>query len=893
MPARSTTLQPTLALLAFACLLAAVCLIAAPRAAAETAPVTVTDYTDKAEALGWGKRSHWKQPWRSYMDTVPGSTLRNAVGINFNVNPKAAASTARLLAEDGFRRARIELGWNNLDYDDPSRLNPTGLKNLETYLTALRDNGIRPLILLNANDGKPCPVRLFNLHLTQPAPEGATVIHISPGDVAEVVPGRTGIKGRGKAAFHLITSVSTDGVAQLSKPLFSSYPAGELKGETLLYEPFASPLLANGDLNPRFKRTIDGWLDYVGLISREAERVLGSEAFDVEIWNELSFGSAFLNINKYYEPDLEEMRGSVIAQTLNRTIVYLRNPANGTPNVGIGNGFSNQRPWANGNESPLGLSAIDKHPYAGWEKYPASAQVNGNQPLDGLGQLDGWFDADKQYHEVFTPTYDAFLPERFLTGLYTETLIYDLSPHPTKIFGVEHGRHTHPPGGSPPKMWVTEVNMSPTSGPTPAGQMSAADIRHLQTKIALRYLTAFVNKGVEAIHLYGASAGSMSIVENGFLQAAAANPTVYPGRELGGGTVAAVGRLTAAMKGSRITAPRDLELRSLTDFNSNLQFEGSSADPVKYPPLYNRDVFAFFPFQTSNSRFVIPVYVMSRNVAENHSPDDPTDPTRFDLPEERYRLQIGGIDGTEAGAGLLDPVSGESTPVGVISAAADEIVVDVEVTDSPRLLIIQEGGQNDSGEPEAPLPLPVGIGEAPAEPVENPTDPEGPVEEEEEEREAEPEEESGSEREEAPGGGSGAGKSHPGSAGPRGADSQEAGAVTADLNARIGLRRPRALLSSRRQVRVAGRCAPKCALVVAGSLTIKGRRSYRMFQHPPRRSADKSLSPALTLGISARMAKIARRALRQGVPVKLVVSGRAGYGSGLSRPVRSTAVLRP
>jgi hypothetical protein len=583
------------------------------------------------------------------------------------------------------------------------------------------------------------------------------------------------------------------------------------------------------------------------------------------------------------------MRGSPIAQILNRTIVYLRNPANGVPNVGIGNGFSNQRPWANGNESPLGLSAIDKHPYAGWEQYPADAQVNGNRPLDGLGQLAGWFDPDKQYHETFTPTYDAFLPERFLTGLYTETLIHDLSPHPSKIFDVEHGRHTHPEGGSPPKMWITEVNMGPTSGPTPPAQMSPADIRHVQTKIALRYITAFVNKGAQAIHLYAVSGGSMSLVDKGFLQAATANPTVYPGRELGGETVEAVRHLTEAMKGSRITAPRDLELRSLTDFNGNVQFEGSPEDPVNYPPLYNRDVFSFFPFQTSNSRFVIPVYVMTRNVVENYQPDSPTDPARFDLPDERYRLQIGGIDGIEASVSLLDPVSGESTPVEVISAAEDEIVVDVQVTDSPRLLTIQERADSDSEEPEAPEPLPAGIGEAPAEPVENPTDPEAPggeEEEEEEEREEEP-----GEGEELPGK-DGAGAPSPKGGTPRGDRGQDQRSAAGDLSADIELQRPRSLLSSG-QVRVAGRCAPECALIVAGRLTIKGRRPYRMFQRPPHRAAARSHSPALTLGISPRMAKIARRALQQGLPVKLVVSGRAGYGSGRSRPVQGTAVLRP
>ena len=83
--------------------------------------------------------------------------LTAAVGINFNVKPQFAAGTARLLAGAGFKRARIEVGWGTLDYDDPSQMNSSDRRSLATTLTALREHGIRPLILLNANEGKPCP----------------------------------------------------------------------------------------------------------------------------------------------------------------------------------------------------------------------------------------------------------------------------------------------------------------------------------------------------------------------------------------------------------------------------------------------------------------------------------------------------------------------------------------------------------------------------------------------------------------------------------------------------------------------------------------------------------------------------------------------------------------
>ncbi len=653
------------------------------------APVTVTDYTDPGESVQWGQRSHWKQPWRSYLDTVPAETLLDAIGINFNVKPKLAAPTARLLAGHGFRRARVEVGWGSIDYDDPTRMNEADRRNLETTLSALRDNGIRPLILLNANQGKPCPVRHGSLVLAEPALAGATELHVFPGEVDEIVPGRTGIDSDRLAAGTLFASVEADGTVGLSRPLDSDLPAGPLAVVTLRYEPFRPAKLAGGEPNPAFEPTMQGWLRYVGAVTSEAESILGSEEFDVEIWNELSFGSGFLNANAYYEPDIEWTSGRSYGEILYRTVDYLRDPANGVAGIGIGNGFANQSPWWSGTKSHVGVTAIDKHPYAGRLSFPAEAQVNGNRPLNGLGEPAWWRDSEGGYHELFTPAYEAFFPEYFLSAIQTETLARDLSPYPTPIQGTPHGRYTHPPGGDPPEIWITEVNLGPGSGPAPRAEMSDADRRHIATKNVLRYLTAYVNKGVTAIDFFAAQAGDLSLIDPAFLAAAKADPSAYPGDALGGETMDAVGRLADSMRGAGpISTPRSLELRELTDFSGNVQFEGDGT--AANPPLYNRDVLAFLPFQAGDDRFAIPVYVMTRNVAEAYRPG--ADPGRFDLPPEPYRLAIGGVDGQTAQASATDPLSGEPVPVEVVSRAGDKVVVEMPVTDSPRLLSIEDRG---------------------------------------------------------------------------------------------------------------------------------------------------------------------------------------------------------
>ena len=103
-------------------------------------PIDPTQETD----LPFGYRSQWLQPWRAYLDTRPASMLRNAVGINFNVSPAAAAATAQTLAQSGFTRARVEISWNDMSLTDPGQLSDPA--SVDTLLGALKATGIRPLI---------------------------------------------------------------------------------------------------------------------------------------------------------------------------------------------------------------------------------------------------------------------------------------------------------------------------------------------------------------------------------------------------------------------------------------------------------------------------------------------------------------------------------------------------------------------------------------------------------------------------------------------------------------------------------------------------------------------------------------------------------------------------
>ena len=128
----------------------------------------------------------------------------------------------------------------------------------------------------------------------------------------------------------------------------------------------------------------------------------------------------------------------------------------------------------------------------------------------------------------------------------------------------------------------------------------------------------------------------------------------------------------------------------MADQGNWTQFAGDGT--AAHPPLYNRDVVAFFPFQADDHRFVIPAYVMTRNMATLYNPSAPaSDVTRYDLPPETYRLTVGGLDTAALTASATDPMTGASVPVQVTATSASTAVIQIPLTDSPRLIELQDG----------------------------------------------------------------------------------------------------------------------------------------------------------------------------------------------------------
>ena len=639
-----------------------------------------TPYTDPPQftKIEFGKHSHWAQPWRAYLETVPATTFLNGTGMNWNLTGQNPDLVAQMLARHGVRHARIEIGWGSLNPNDDTQL--TNADSLSASLRACQKYGLRPLILLNANQGVPCPVTMFNRTVTVTARAGATQVHLDDTRGLEI--GYSGFSNLTDywAAEALITRIDGD-VVTISKPLPKDIPAGtQAPMATLKFRPFSPPDSVDG------KATLLGWQRYVGTVARFATAVLGTangkdRGFDMEIWNELTFGSRFLNINNYYNPPLLKADDGVIQSGIvSTTTAYADAHPSDFAGVQFGDGFANTIPWTFSAGEPARVAAIDKHPYHGRVNYPKDNYQG--ETLNALYQTD-----------PYVPTYTAYFPEYFATALQTETIVRDMGPITTDVYGHKHGRLARQIGGQtlPVRTWITEVNIAPVEDEP---KISRARALAVKAKSIARYFCFFLNKGVTQLDLFAATGGDtgLGVIQDNFLEYAKKPNVPYPSDDSASTSpaLAATGRIAERMKQDldpNLSSARPLRVTALSDTHDHTQFHGDGTPA--HPNLYDRDVFAFLPYQINSRRFVIPYYVMTMDVMKDLSPED-------------FTMTIQGLHGTGATVTAYDPLKDVSVPVTVTARKADSLTLRVTASDYPYLLTVQEVGTTTAASKASP-----------------------------------------------------------------------------------------------------------------------------------------------------------------------------------------------
>lgn len=704
----------------------------------EYVPSIFTTYIDPRQQtdVRFGEFSFWHQPWRAYMDTWPVSWLLDSTGINFSATSdntlEEVDAVAKHLEKNGFKHARVEVGWGLFDYINPSKLDPdyNYEQSFENILTTLKKYNIRPLILLNANHGVPCPIKSIQVQLMQDAHSGDTQVKLDSNNAELVNVLANGLlTGFSNLTEYWACEVPiTDydpqtGKANLNQLLPSlperpsisadTLPAGTYYLHVLKYLPFKWQ--ADGSPAPGWE-TLDRWVEYVSSVAGYAKDMLDTEGepdagFDFEVWNELTFGSYFLNIQNYdqHPPPGADWKLHGGREIPKRTVKFVKDLGNNLPGVRVGDGFSNQTPFPAGSTEPKGLDALDKHPYAGRRIYPE--QIPPHENLDAYGEPPGIGE------KPWVPSLTVLFPEYYLTTLRTEHICRDISPITTDIYGDEHGRFTYnvSEGGTPEdteNMWVTEVNIAPGEWDR---DITPAEAMHIKAKTTLRYLVSFNHKGIERIYFFQGFKGedeNLGMVSENFFEYVHANQS-YPVNDVPytSEVMRAVRNLMAYMGKTNVpvTQTRQLGLLRIEEPVEQIVFEGDGT--WAHPTVYNRDVFAFFPYQADERTFLIPYYVMTRDVMHIHDINLPAgDPERYDMEPESFILTIGNVKGytkvdttrvdTEVEA--YDPLLNSWVPVTVLGRGTNSIKLMVEATDYPRILRLCESPV------EVEVPVPVG-----------------------------------------------------------------------------------------------------------------------------------------------------------------------------------------
>ena len=679
----------------------------------------------KQAAVPFGRKSYYLVPWLAWMDTWPARRFLRMPGVNFNVRePRAYEPVAEVLADAGITSARVEIGWGSFDYEDPARLN--GADRVRDKLLALKRHGIRPLLLLNANSGWPCPIRSWRVRLLEDAAKSARSIRLEKTD--GIKPNVTGLHGQAyQTAYPLIVAVDeATGRCDLSAPLEKPLKAGPVQLNRLRYQPLSFERFADGRPNPAAAETLDGWMTYVRALTAFAKKVLDTEGaddagFDLEVWNELTFGSHFLESWHYYDPPRAQAKPRFRYQDkdfgyevlLAMTVDFACDPANGLPGVRVINGFSNQRPWESGSTMWPGQAGISRHYYTGIDPYspfdgnkgcvsPETDRSKAHPVLDALGRPDGKTDVDKAVPGTyFVPTFRASLPETTFYGYKTEMMSRELVPWPDVMKG--HGRYTHPGTGRCAEIWQTEFNMdrSPWARHLREATGCAKDDPRLATlmhavaaKALLRSYFFYSHKGLETIEIYAAQEPDtfLGMIPTAFFDAlkAADYALTDEVRARRGLQLEAVGRAVRLMReGEEMAEARPLTVDRLVEEKPRLVFRGDGTPA--HPDRYHRHDFACLPWQLAPGKFVVAWYVATRNVVHAWNPSrEPLDPWRYAMPDQTFRLTLGNVRGQGAKVTAYDPIADRTVRVRVTSATPTTVTVVLPTVDYPRLLLIEE-----------------------------------------------------------------------------------------------------------------------------------------------------------------------------------------------------------
>lgn len=598
------------------------------------------------DSLPAPRLSFYKQPWRGYLQTVAATQFLSGIGMNYSLPAGTKHEPVlQLLADSGVSHIRVELPWAEVRWDERGLINPdTGA----SIFTACKKHRIVPLILLNAHHGVPGPAQWSERTLISGGERGSRAVVLD--SVQKLTPGRSGLSNLSqyKMCEALITDIDpASRTVKLSRPLPNAIAGGsKVTVNTLKY----LPLYPVG--TPEFAETMAGWLRYVDLALRTVVES-GVKEFDVEIWNELTFGSDYLSINNYYEKPVASMdrdflhKGGQAWELGKQTADHVKHTYRGARVIW---GFSNVTFYhTRVADLPAGVDGQSYHPYGTDRiRIPRDFPPKNTIPL---------------FIEGFVPRVTRCMPEGWAhLATSEEQLIRGMLQPSVRAAAL-------PPGAPSFAHYMTEHGFAP-------GDVGLTDRNKAQAykaKALIRALTFWLNKGISRMDIFTAYQDSDLLM--GILWSDPRPPAYHQSKPVRSPALRALKNLVGQFEGAEaLSQLRQLDVSVTALGEQHKAFQGDSW----HPPLHYREMFTFLPFQVRPRRFVVATYVMSYDATSLSPP-------------MRFRLEIKGVDGRKATCRYYDPIQDRHLQCTESARGKASITLTVEQVDYPRLIVIDEG----------------------------------------------------------------------------------------------------------------------------------------------------------------------------------------------------------
>jgi hypothetical protein len=407
-----------------------------------------------------------------------------------------------------------------------------------------------------------------------------------------------------------------------------------------------APLHAVG--TKEFDETAAGFARYALFVARVA-REEGFDDFDLEIWNELTFGTRFLDARNYW-PDLPKPskdflhEGGTCWELARRTIEAVKKDH---PKARCLWGFSNTTFFHTAvDRLPPGTDGQSYHPYGTGMRAIAEREPHREQPKLNL--------------EGFTPKADVRIPEGVAsTFIQTESVMRLIEPR---------ARAAKPPGVERFRHYITEHGVLAEE----CGVAKVDEAWALKTKCALRSYCLWLHKGVDVLTYYAAWYKD----PKGFGLLPANLPELPADAKFDDVATPPLQSIRALTREFAKAVPlaetRPLEARVTPISGERPVFPGEGAQR----PLLPRDVFAFLPFQLGPDCFAVVLYVATWDAVRPPG-------------ELYYRVRISGLPGAFTVERYLDLEKEVPAPAQPVKEGEDFIELELGVTDVPRVLTLR------------------------------------------------------------------------------------------------------------------------------------------------------------------------------------------------------------